>query len=408
MADQPWKTDQWFSSPWNYLPEIADAFNLPEKVKIHDVTLRDGEQQAGVEFSTGEKLRIASLLADAGIHRIEAGLPAVSPADEAAVRAIASEDLGDTEVYAFARCMVSDVKLAIDCGAKGVVMEIPSSHHLIEKAYKWPVEKAIDLSIEATTYAKEHDLKVTFFPIDATRASITEYMNMITTVATQGHVDAVALVDTFGVLSPHAVSYFARKTREALDVPLETHFHMDFGMGVANTILAVTEGVEVLQTTVTGIGERSGNTPTEETILALLTMYGIDTGIKTEMFKQISDEVLEMAGVTMPSNRPIVGDQLFNVESGIIATWVNNVGDADMTEAFPFRPELVGQGPPEIVLGKGSGLDSVAIWLDRNGMEAADNDELMEVLMAVKAKSLEKKGLLDNDEFVTVAKSIID
>ena len=66
MADQPWKTDQWFSSPWNYLPEIADAFNLPEKVKIHDVTLRDGEQQAGVEFTTAEKLRIATLLAVPG------------------------------------------------------------------------------------------------------------------------------------------------------------------------------------------------------------------------------------------------------------------------------------------------------------------------------------------------------
>ncbi len=407
MANEPWKTDKWFSSPWNYLPEIADAFNLPETVKVHDVTLRDGEQQAGVEFTADEKVRIASMLAEAGIHRIEAGLPAVSPADEAAVRAIASEDLGDTEVYAFARCMISDVQLAIDCGAKGVVMEIPSSHHLIEKAYKWPVERALESSIAATQYAKEHDLKVTFFPIDATRASITEYLNMITTVASEGHVDAVALVDTFGVLSPHAVSFFARKTKEALDVPLETHFHMDFGMGVANTILAVTEGVEVVQTTVTGLGERSGNTPTEETILALLTMYGIDTGIKTEHFKKISDEVLKMAGVTMPSNRAIVGDRLFNVESGIIATWVHNVGDADMTEAFPFRPELVGQSAPEIVLGKGSGLDSVAIWLDRNGMSAADEDQLMEVLMAVKAKSLEKKGLLDNDEFVTVAQSII-
>jgi isopropylmalate/homocitrate/citramalate synthase len=407
MTDQPWKTENWFSSPWNYLPEISDAFNLPETVKVHDVTLRDGEQQAGVEFSAIEKVRIATLLAEAGIHRIEAGLPAVSPADEAAVRAIASEDLGDSEVYAFSRCMVDDVKLAIDCGAKGVVMEIPSSHHLIEKAYRWPVEKAIDLAVEATSYAKEHDLKVTFFPIDATRASIVEYMDMITKVATQGHADAVALVDTFGVLSPHAVSYFARKTREALDVPLETHFHMDFGMGVANTILAVTEGVEVIQTTVTGIGERSGNTPTEETIMALLTMYGIDTGIKTERFKAISDEVLALAGVTMPSNRAIVGDRLFDVESGIIATWVNNVGDADMTEAFPFRPELVGQSQPNIVLGKGSGLDSVAIWLDRNGRDA-DSDQLMEILMAVKAKSLEKKGLLDNDEFMALATSILD
>jgi isopropylmalate/homocitrate/citramalate synthase len=284
-------------------------------------------------------------------------------------------------------------------------MEVPSSHHLIEKGYRWPVEKALDLSIEATNFAHENGLKVTFFPIDATRADIVEYLDMMEKVATDGYVDAVALVDTFGVLSPHAVSYFVRKTRERLGVPMETHFHMDFGMGVANTILAVTEGVEVIQTTVTGLGERSGNTPTEETILALLTMYGLDTGIKTEHFTAISREVLELAGVTQPGNRPIVGERLFDVESGIIATWVRNVGD-DLIETFPFRPELVGQAAPEIVLGKGSGADSIAVWLERNDM-TADDDDILEILGIVKAKSLEKKGLLTNEEFVECALKVI-
>jgi isopropylmalate/homocitrate/citramalate synthase len=403
-SDTPWITDMWFSSPWNYLPGATGDINLPDSLEVHDVTLRDGEQQAGVEFTPDEKLRIAELLDNAGIHRIEAGLPAVSPADEEAVRRIVAAGF-DAEIYAFSRCMIEDVKLALDCGATGVIMEVPSSHHLIEKGYRWPVEKAVELSIEATKFAGDNGLKVTFFPIDATRASIVEYLDMMERVATEGHVDAVALVDTFGVLSPHAVSYFVRKTRERLGVPMETHFHMDFGMGVANTILAVTEGVEVIQTTVTGLGERSGNTPTEETILALLTMYGLETGIKTEHFTSISREVLEMAGVQQPSNRAIVGDGLFNVESGIIATWVKNVGD-DLVETFPFRPELVGQAAPEIVMGKGSGADSVAVWLDRNDL-TADTDQILEILAIVKAKSLEKKGLLTNDEFIECAHKII-
>lgn len=403
-SQTPWITDKWFSSPWNYLPEATGEMNLPDSLQVHDVTLRDGEQQAGVEFTADEKLRIAELLDNAGIHRIEAGLPAVSPADEEAVRRIAAAGF-DSEVYAFSRCMVDDVKLAIDCGVTGVVMEVPSSHHLIQKGYRWPVERALEASIEATNFAHEHGLKVTFFPIDATRAEIGEYLDMMERVATDGYVDAVALVDTFGVLSPHAVGYFVRQTRARLGVPMETHFHMDFGMGVANTILAVTEGVEVIQTTVTGLGERSGNTPTEETILALLTMYGLDTGIKTEHFTDISREVLEMAGVAQPGNRPIVGDRLFNVESGIIATWVRNVGD-DVIEAFPFRPELVGQAAPEIVLGKGSGVDSIRVWLEHNQM-SADEDEILEILGIVKAKSLQKKGLLDNDEFVECARKVI-
>jgi isopropylmalate/homocitrate/citramalate synthase len=130
MNAQPWKTDQWFSSPWNYLPEVTADFQLPERVEIHDVTLRDGEQQAGVEFTADDKVRIAEALSESGIHRIEAGLPAVSPADTEAIKRMVALDL-DTEIYAFSRCMVSDVQLALDCGVKGVVMEVPASHHLI-------------------------------------------------------------------------------------------------------------------------------------------------------------------------------------------------------------------------------------------------------------------------------------
>ncbi|MGH2594967.1 MAG: LeuA family protein, partial [Actinomycetota bacterium] len=283
MSDEPWKSEMWFTSPWNFLPEIRDALTLPTGVQVHDVTLRDGEQQAGVVFTKDDKLRIAEALAEAGVHRIEAGLPAVSAADEAAVKEMVAMGLPSV-IYAFSRCMVDDVKRAADCGVEGVVMEIPSSHHLIEKAYRWPVARAIDASIEATTLAHELGLKVSFFPIDATRAGLTEYLDLLERVASDGHVDAIGLVDTFGVLSPHGVRLFVRQTRERLGVPLETHFHMDFGLGVANTLIAVAEGVEVVQTTVTGIGERAGNTPMEETVLALLTMYGIDTGIQTDRF----------------------------------------------------------------------------------------------------------------------------
>ena len=405
MASEPWKTDQWFSSPWNYLPEVTGEFRFPEAVTIHDVTLRDGEQQAGVEFTADEKVRIAEALAGAGVHRIEAGLPAVSPSDKEAIERMVAADL-PTEIYAFSRCMVPDVELALDCGVKGVVMEVPASHHLIEKAYNWPVEKAIEASVEATKYAHDNGLKVTFFPIDATRSSMTQLLDDLEAVATDGHVDNIALVDTFGVTSPHAIRYYTRRVKERLDVPLETHFHMDFGMGVANSILAAAEGASVIHTTVSGIGERAGNAPTEETVLALLTMYGIDTGIKTEKFTEIARLVSELSGVTQPANRPVTGDMLYNVESGIIATWVKNVGD-DLLEPFPYRPELVGQADPEIVLGKGSGLDSVAIWLGRHGINDAETKEIEAILAEVKGRSLAKKGLLDDEEFLDIVREVL-
>jgi isopropylmalate/homocitrate/citramalate synthase len=405
MSDSAWKTARWMSSPWNYLPEVVNDFALPANLELHDVTLRDGEQQAGVEFTTDDKVRIAEMLSEAGVHRIEAGLPAVSKADEQAVREIVRREL-PTKVYAFSRCMIDDVKLAVDCGVSGVVMEIPSSHHLIEKAYRWPIEKAIDLSIEATSYAHEHGLTVSFFPIDATRAGIVELLDDLGRVARDGHVDAVGLVDTFGVISPHAIGYFVSQVRNRLAVPLETHFHMDFGLGVANTIIAVSMGASCIQTTIAGLGERAGNTPMEETVLALLTMYGVDTGVKTERFYDLAHEVLRRARVSQPSNRPVIGERLFNVESGIIASWVKNVGQEFLTEAFPYRPELVGQRGPNIVLGKGSGMDSIAIWLDRIGVTATV-PEMEAVLGEVKARSLETKGLLDEDEFRNIVDRVL-
>lgn len=312
----------------------------------------------------------------------------------------------DTEIYAFSRCMVPDVQLALDCGVKGVVMEVPASHHLIEKAYKWPVERAIEASIESTKFAHENGLQVTFFPIDATRSTMTQLLDDLETVATNGHVDKIALVDTFGVTSPHAISYYTKRVRERIDVPLETHFHMDFGMGVANSILAVAEGASIIHTTVSGLGERAGNAPTEETVLALLTMYGIDMGIDTTKFTEIARLVADLSGVEQPSNRPVTGDMLYNVESGIIATWVNNVQD-ELTEPFPYRPELVGQEDPSIVLGKGSGLDSIAIWLGRHGIHDAETKEIEAILAEVKGKSLAKKGLLDYDEFLDIVRDIL-
>jgi len=406
MAAEPWKTDLWFSSPWNYLPEVTEGFQIPDEVTIHDVTLRDGEQQAGVEFTADDKVRIATALAESGIHRIEAGLPAVSPSDAEAIKRMTAEGL-PTEIYAFSRCLVPDVELALECGVTGVVMEVPASHHLIEKAYQWPLERAIEASVEATKYAHDNGLKVTFFPIDATRATtMTELLDDLEAVATNGHVDNIALVDTFGVSSPHAIAYYTQRVKERIDVPLETHFHMDFGMGVANSIIAVTEGASVIHTTVSGLGERAGNAPTEETVLALLTMYGVDTGIDTTKFTEIARLVADLSGVEQPKNRPVTGEMLYNVESGIIATWVNNVGD-DLLEPFPYRPELVGQADPEIVLGKGSGLDSIAIWLARNGVTDADTKALEEILAEVKGRSLAKKGLLDNDEFLDVARQAL-
>ncbi len=405
MSEQPWKSDNWFVSPWNFEDEVRAELHFPETIQVHDITLRDGEQQTGIAFNRDDKIRIAEALAEAGVHRIEAGMPVVSKEDAAAIRDIVDRNLGP-KIYGFARCMKNDVTAAVDAGVDGIVMEVPSSQHIIEYAYRWPLEKAIDLSIEATAFAHEQGLEVVFFPIDFTRAEMGWVLDLITRVADEGHMDGLALVDTFGVCSPHAMQYFVRQVKKRIPQRLEAHFHMDFGLGVANTIMALAEGVEVIHSTVLGIGERAGNTPMEETVLALLTMYGIDMGIKTENLYSLGKLVQEISGHAVPDNRPVVGDHVFDVESGIIATWLENCGHEHQTELFPFRPELVGREPAQIVMGKGSGIDSVKFCLQKFQIMASD-EEAMEILQAVKAFGLEHKRLLSDDEFVGLARGVL-
>jgi isopropylmalate/homocitrate/citramalate synthase len=405
MAQEPWKTDKWFVSPWNFAEPVREQLHFPKQIKFHDITLRDGEQQTGVIFTKDDKIRIAEGLAEAGVHRIEAGMPVVSPSDAAAIKEIVKRKLGP-EIFAFSRCMVDDVKRAVDCGVTGVVMEVPSSTHIIQYAYKWQFEKAVELSIESTAYAHSQGLQVVFFPIDFSRAEINWVLDLINRVANEGHMDALALVDTFGVVSPHAMSYLVRETKKRISKPLEAHFHMDFGMGIANTVMAVAEGVEVIHSTVLGLGERAGNVPMEETALALRTMYGVDTGLKLDKLYSLAKLVEKLSGHKVASNRPVVGDQLFQVESGIIASWWMNCGENNPTELFPFHWDVVGQPAPKIVIGKGSGIDSIKMRLKQMGIQFTE-EEAMQVVMAVKEHSLKTKSLLTDEEFKTVLKATL-
>ena len=405
MSQEPWKNDKWFVSPWNFNDAVRSGFHFPKEIKIHDITLRDGEQQTGVIFTKDDKIRIAEGLAEAGVHRIEAGMPVVSPSDQAAIKEIVKRNLGP-QVFAFSRCMVDDVKRAVDCGVSGIVMEVPSSQHIIQYAYQWPLEKAIQLSIESTRYAHQQGLEVVFFPIDFSRADITWVLDLILRVANEGHMDALALVDTFGVVSPHAMQYLVRQVKARVNKRLEAHFHMDFGMGIANTIMAVAEGVEVIHSTVLGLGERAGNVPMEETAMALLTLYGIDIGIKYEKLYSLARLVQELSGHAVPSNRPVVGEALFQIESGIIASWFQNCGANHPTELFPYHWDVVGQPPAKIVLGKGSGIDSIKGALRDRGIEFTE-DEAIEVVAAVKEFSLRHKRLLTEAEFRSVVEATL-
>jgi len=137
-----------------------------------------------------------------------------------------------------------------------------------------------------------------------------------------------------------------------------------------------------------------------------LTMYGINIGIKTEKFFTLSKLVRELSRTQIPSNRPIVGENLLNVESGIVTSWVRRCRDEQPLELGPFVPSLVGQRPIEIVMGKGSGVDNVADWLARIGADASQ-EQREAIVLKVKETSINKKGLLTEEEFKKIFDSVV-
>ncbi|MCK4952996.1 pyruvate carboxyltransferase [Candidatus Bathyarchaeota archaeon] len=405
MKENLWETKNWFVSPYNYLNEVKEKIRLPEKVSFHDITLRDGEQQAGIIFNKEDKIEIARKLDEAGVSRIEAGMPAVSKEEKDAVKAIANEGL-KAKIFTFARCMKRDVDLALACDADGVIMEIPSSDHLIKYAYGWTVEKAINLSVEATKYAGEHGLHVAFFTIDTTRANFDTFWNIIESVASEGHMDSYVLVDTFGVCSPEAISYLVKEVKKRTNKPVEMHCHNDFGLAIANSLAGVIAGAEIVHTTVNAIGERSGNAALEEMAASLEVLYGLKTGVNFKKLRGLSKLVEELSLVKMPPHKPIVGDNVFTTESGIIAGWWDRAKDKRPLEVFPFNPDFLGFEEVKIALGKGSGRASIIHWLNKLGLEMPPREKIDQILEKVKILAEEKKRLLTDEEFKFIVKDV--
>jgi isopropylmalate/homocitrate/citramalate synthase len=199
---------------------------------------------------------------------------------------------------------------------------------------------------------------------------------------------------------------FVRRYKARFQQPLEIHCHEDFGLGVSNTIAALAGGASVAHVTVTGTGERAGNVPLEDTVLSLKALYGVDMGIKTEKLYELSKLVQELTGISVPLNRPIVGDWLYRIESGIVTMFHRRCKVKEPLEYIPFKPELVGRPGISIALGKGSGLANIEEHLEARKHEATPEQAAI-ILDKVKAKSVATKQLLGDEEFDAIVSEVL-
>jgi len=401
---QPWISDKWFVSPYNFAPDVVSKHKIPSKVELYDVSLRDGEQCPGVVYRRDDKVKIAQALDAVGVHRIEAGMPVVSQEDFEAVRDIARLGL-KAKIKAFCRARRDDVDVALKCDVWGVLIELPSSKILIDKGYQWTEERVIEMAVDTAQYAKSHGLHVTFFNVDSTRADLDFLRNICIQVVSKSKVDAIAVVDTFGVASPFAISYLINQVSSWVNVPLEVHLHNDMAMATANSLAAVAAGASVVHTNVNGMSERSGGAALEEVAVALRLLLGVDLGLNYSKLMEVSKLVQRISRVAMPPTKPVVGEQSFAYEAGIAVMFSERFREAGYLQgALPYLPEFVGNSF-KVFLGKKSGRHSIEAKVRELKLKVAE-DKFDDILARVKDLSISKGSAVTDEEFKRIVAGV--
>ena len=397
MATDAGQKGIWVSE-LNRRPEVRKDFVAGRVVQFYDTTLRDGEQSVGVVLTPQQKLEIARGLDDLGVGRIEAGFPRVSAEDAEAFGLIAKAGL-KAEIWGFGRALKADIDELLRLGVHATVIETPTSAIKL-KAYGLSVEEAKRRAAEAIGYARKNRVSVVFFTVDGTRTDL-DVLRDFYRCALDAGAEELAVVDTIGACGPEAVQFLVSSVREwvGAQVPLHFHGHNDFGMATACAVAAVRGGAEWIQGTVNGMGERAGNADIGEVAMALTALYGVPANLNLTKIRDVSRLVRRAAGYEVEPWKPVVGDNLFMRESGAVASQFH------IPEAIePFSAELVG-ATRAIVLGKKSGIDSVAIKAKELGIPLTA-EEQQASLVAVKRAGTEKRGLVTDDEFRAITERI--
>jgi isopropylmalate/homocitrate/citramalate synthase len=374
---------------------LNDAYAIGGRVGLYDTTLRDGEQTVGVVLNPDEKLEIARLLDELGVDRIEAGFPRVSADDWEAVRLVSAAGLR-AEVWGFSRAVPADLEALVELGVGHSVIESPISDLKLD-AIGVPREKMLDRITSAMRFAADHGIHAAFFGVDSSRAE-PDFYRRVYASAVEAGAREVVVVDTLGIASPEAVAGLVGQTVELVgsDVPVHFHGHNDFGVATASAVAAVRAGATWVHGTINGMGERAGNANLAEVALALRALYGVESNLKLDRVREVSERVRELSGYELEPWKPVTGDTLFRRESGAVASQFH-----DPPSIEPYSSELVATDRG-IVLGKKSGLDSIRIKAEELGIDLPE-ERRADVLAKVKETGTRKRGLVTDDEFRAIA-----
>jgi 2-isopropylmalate synthase len=373
-----------------------------EHLIIFDTTMRDGEQSPGASMTKEEKIRIGRQLERMKVDVIEAGFPAASDGDFAAVQAVA-RTVRDSVICGLARANENDIRR---CGEAVRVAARPRVHTFIatspihmEKKLRMEPSQVIDQAVRAIKWASEYTDNIEFSPEDAGRSDIDFLCRILEQVIKAG-ATTINVPDTVGYTLPDAFGNLIKTLRERVPnsdkVVWSVHCHNDLGLAVANSLSAVLNGARQVECTINGLGERAGNAALEEIVMAVKTrqdMFPCETRIDTTQIVPASRLVSGITGFPVQPNKAIVGANAFAHESGI-----HQDGVLKNRETYEImRAEDVGWNANKLVLGKHSGRNAFKSRLAELGIVIESEEAVNAAFKRFKTLADKKHEIFDED-----------
>jgi len=355
-------------------------------IEFDDETLRDGLQSPSVKDpDIGTKVRLLHLMEQLGIHTLDIGLPGAGPRAIADITALCQEIVrGKLRITpnCAVRTMTSDIEPLVDISQKvGIAIEACTfigSSPIRQYAEDWTLERMLELTRTAVSFAASHGLPVMYVTEDTCRAT-PETIKRLFLTAIEAGASRVCVCDTVGHITPHGVRNLVTYVRQIVretgrDIKIDWHGHNDRGLGVVNTITAMMAGVDRVHATALGIGERVGNCSMDQLLINLKLMGYIDNDLTP--LAEYCRLTSEATGVPIPINYPVFGRDAFRTATGVHAAAIikaKKKGDDWLADrVYSGVPAGMVGLHQDIEIGFMSGMSNVVYWLQAHGIEPTD------------------------------------
>lgn len=384
-----------------------------EPVELNDETLRDGLQSPSVRDPAIEtKIELLHLMDRLGIHSVDLGLPGAGPRACADITALC-RTIVHSKLQIRPNCAVrtvkSDITPLIEISMKvGMAIEAAAfigSSPIRQFAEDWTLDEMLRLTEEAVSYAVQQGLPVMYVTEDTCRATPETIKRLYCTAINAG-ARRICVCDTVGHITPRGVRNLVPYVRQMIketgeDIKIDWHGHNDRGLGVINTITAMTSGVDRVHATALGVGERVGNCSMDQLLVNLRLMGYIDNDLTAlNDYVRVASEATE---VPIAVNYPVFGRDAFRTATGVHAAAIikaRHKGEDWLADRIysGVPAGMVGRRQ-EIEVGFMSGMSNVVFWLHEHGLEPEPH-----LVEAIFTAAKERNRVLTDEELMEICK----